>query len=121
MLLIKLHALLAVISGLSFFVRGIGHLRGQSWVTHKLARILPHVIDTGLLVSAIALLITLEISPLTDWVLVKILALVLYVFLGVMAFRIAKTVKQKALYWLAALAVFAYMFAVAKAHSPLFF
>lgn len=121
MWLITLHALFAVISGVSFFVRGIGHLRQQAWVQNKVVRIVPHVIDTGLLVTAIALLITLDISPLTDWVLAKIIALVLYVFLGVMAFRIAKTVQTKAFYWGSALAVFAYMFAVAKAHSPLFF
>jgi uncharacterized membrane protein SirB2 len=119
MLLIKIHALFAVVSGLSFFVRGIGHLRQQEWVQKKIVRILPHIIDTGLLVSAIALLVTMEISPLTDWVLAKIIALLVYIFLGVMAFRIAKTIRAKALFWLAALAVFGYMFAVAKTHSVL--
>jgi uncharacterized membrane protein SirB2 len=110
-----------MISGISFFVRGIGHLRQQAWVQRKLVRIVPHIVDTGLLVTAILLLITQEISPLTDWVLAKILALIVYVFLGVMAFRIVKTVKQKAIYWLLALTVFAYMFMVAKTHNSLIF
>lgn len=116
MLLIKIHALLAILSGAGFLVRGIGHIRGQSWVGLKWVRILPHVIDTGLLLSAIALLVVLDISPMTDWVLAKILALALYVFLGVMAFRVAKTSVRKALFWLLALGVFAYMLAVAKTH-----
>lgn len=119
MLLIKLHVLFVLLSGFSFFMRGIGHLRQQAWVQKKIVRILPHIIDTGLLVSAIALLVTMEISPLTDWVLAKIVALLVYIFLGVMAFRIAKTVKAKAVFWLAALAVFIYMFAVAKTHAVL--
>jgi uncharacterized membrane protein SirB2 len=119
MLLIKLHVLFALLSGFGFFMRGIGHLRGEAWVQKKLVRIVPHVVDTGLLVTAIALLVTFEISPLTDWVLAKIIALLVYIFLGVMAFRIAKTIKAKALFWLAALVVFGYMFAVAKTHSVL--
>jgi uncharacterized membrane protein SirB2 len=118
-LLIKLHVLFALLSGFGFFMRGIGHLRGELWVQRKWVRIVPHVIDTGLLVSAIALLVTQEISPLTDWVLAKTIALLVYIFLGVMAFRIAKTVQHKALFFGAALGVFVYIFAVAKTHSVL--
>lgn len=117
MLLIKLHALFALLSGFGFFMRGLGHIRQQPWVQRKLIRILPHIIDTGLLVTAIAVLISLEISPMTDWVLAKIIALVAYIFLGVMAFRIAKTQKAKLVYWLLALAVFVYILGVAKTHS----
>jgi uncharacterized membrane protein SirB2 len=120
-MLLTLHALFALLSGVSFFVRGIGHLRAQSWVKQKLVRILPHIIDTGLLVTAILLLVSLELSPLTDWVLAKIVALILYVFFGVMAFRIAKTPQKKAFYWIVALGVFMYMMAVAKTHNPFVF
>ncbi|MCI4411173.1 MAG: SirB2 family protein [Thiotrichales bacterium] len=119
MLLIKLHLLFVLLSGFGFFMRGIGHITGKSWVQRKSVRILPHIIDTGLLITAIALLVTLEISPLTDWVLAKIIALVVYIVLGVFAFRIAKTPARKGFFWLAALAVFAYMFAVAKTHLVL--
>lgn len=117
MLLIKLHVLFALLSGFGFFMRGIGQLRGQPWVQRKPMRILPHIIDTGLLLTAIALLVTLSISPLTDWVLAKIIALVVYIALGVVAFRIAKTPVRKAVFWLAALMVFVYMYAVAVTHS----
>lgn len=119
MLLVKLHVLFVLLSGFGFFMRGIGHLRAQPWVQQKMVRILPHVIDTGLLLTAIALLVSFEISPLTDWVLAKIIALLVYIFLGVMAFRVAKTTQRKAIFWLAALAVFVYMFSVAKTHSVL--
>jgi uncharacterized membrane protein SirB2 len=68
------------------------------------------------LLTAVSLLFVLEISPLTDWVIAKIIALVVYIFLGVMAFRVAKTVLRKAVFWLLALVVFVYMFAVAKTH-----
>jgi uncharacterized membrane protein SirB2 len=119
MLLIKVHALFALLSGFGFFMRGIGHLRAEAWVQRKWVRILPHIIDTGLLVSAISLLVVLDISPMTDWVLAKIVALLAYIFLGVMAFRIAKTRARKAVFWLLAMGVFAYMLAVAKTHLVL--
>lgn len=119
MLLIKLHVLFVLLSGFGFFMRGIGHISGKAWVQRKSVRILPHIIDTGLLITAIALLIMLEISPLTDWVLAKIIALIVYIVLGVFAFRIAKTPVRKGIFWLAALAVFVYMFAVAKTHLVL--
>ncbi len=117
MLLLKLHVLFVLLSGFGFFMRGLGHLRGQPWVHRKLVRILPHVVDTGLLVTAIALLVTLEISPLTDWVLAKIIALIAYIALGVFAFRIAKTPARKAVFWGLALLVFAYMYGVAITKS----
>ncbi len=119
MLFVKLHVLFVLLSGFGFFMRGIGHIRGDLWVQKKTIRILPHIIDTGLLLSAIALLVVTNTSPLTDWVLAKIIALIVYIFLGVMAFRIAKTRGRKAIYWLLALLVFAYMFAVAKTHLVL--
>lgn len=119
MLLIKLHVLFVLLSGFGFFMRGIGHISGQSWVKRKWVRVLPHIIDTGLLATAIVLLITLEISPLTDWVLAKIVALLVYIALGVFAFKIAKTPLRKAMFWLAALVVFGYIFAVAKTHLVL--
>lgn len=117
MLLLKLHVLFVLLSGFGFFMRGLGHIKGQAWVQRKLVRILPHVVDTGLLVTAIALLVTLEISPLTDWVLAKIIALIAYIALGVFAFKIAKTPARKALFWVLALLVFAYMYGVAITHS----
>lgn len=117
MLLLKLHVLFVLLSGFGFFMRGLGHIKGQLWVQRKWVRILPHVVDTGLLVTAIALLVTLEISPLTDWVLAKIIALIAYIVLGVFAFKIAKTPSRKALFWGLALLVFAYMYGVAITKS----
>lgn len=118
MILIKLHALFALLSGFGFFMRGLGHVRQQPWVLRRWVRIVPHVVDTGLLVSAIAVLVSFGISPLTDWVLAKIIALLVYIVLGVMAFRVAKTPRTKLVYWLLALAVFVYILGVAKTHSP---
>jgi uncharacterized membrane protein SirB2 len=47
------------------------------------------------------------------WILAKVLGLVAYIALGLMAFRFAKKRAQKAIYWLMALTVVFYMVAVA--------
>ena len=121
-MLIGLHALFALLSGVSFFARGIGRMRSQSWVQHRWARITPHIIDAVLLLSAITIVVTLNVNPLeAHWVLAKIIALVFYVIFGVIAFRIAKTKRQQMIYWLLAMFVFVYIVAVAATRNALVF
>jgi uncharacterized membrane protein SirB2 len=78
------------------------------------------VIDTVLLASAIALAITIRQYPfVADWLTAKVLALVLYVALGTIALKRAKSKRARVAAWLAAQGVFAYIVAVALTHSPL--
>ena len=111
-----IHQISVILSIIGFFARGIGHIFDKGWVTKKPAKILPHIIDTALLVSAIILLVIGPWSISEGWVQAKILGLVLYIFLGLMAFRFAKNRLQKAIYWLLALIVIFYLVAVAKTH-----
>ena len=54
----------------------------------RAARVLPHVIDTALLVSGIGLAWTLRLNPLaTPWLLAKIVLLLIYIGLGIVALR----------------------------------
>lgn len=111
-----IHQISVILSIIGFFARGIGHIFDQAWVQRKPVKILPHIIDTALLVSAIVLLAIGPWSILEGWIQVKILGLILYIVLGLMAFRFAKNRIQKAVYWLLALAVIFYIVAVAKTH-----
>lgn len=116
-----LHVTMVFLTIISFFFRGIGHLFNQAWVNRKPVKILPHVIDTILIVSAIATVLVAGFKFTETWILVKIIGLFLYVYLGLMAFRFAKTRMQKAIYWLLALALIFYLAAVAGMKSPIFF
>lgn len=111
-----IHQISVILSILGFFARGIGHIFDKAWVKTKPVKILPHIIDTVLLVSAIVLLVIGPWSIAEGWIQVKIGGLILYIVLGLVAFRFAKNRLQKAIFWLLALGVIFYVVTVAKTH-----
>ena len=111
-----LHMTAVALSGLLFMVRGLWLLQGSAQLQAKWVKITPHVVDTLLLVSAIAMLVVAQQFPV--WVHVKITLLVVYIGLGLMAFKKAKTQGQKLTFLLAAVAVYVFLISVALAKSP---
>lgn len=92
MMLKHLHMTFALLSALGFLLRGIWMLMDSPLLRHKLTRILPHVIDTLLLVTAVALIIISHLYPfVVPWLTWKLLLVVVYIVLGVFALRGAKT------------------------------
>jgi uncharacterized membrane protein SirB2 len=84
---------------------------------NKLLKILPHIIDTFLLIFAIWLCTIISQYPLTDhWLTAKVIGLVGYIAFATIA------IKQGKLWaFVAALVSFAYIFGAAKSHSALSF
>jgi uncharacterized membrane protein SirB2 len=83
-------------------------------------RVLPHVVDTVLLASAIALVVMLKQYPLVEpWLTAKVAGLVLYIALGMVALRHGTTRRIRTGAWFAAQAVFLYIVAVALTRSVL--
>jgi uncharacterized membrane protein SirB2 len=114
-----LHVSCAVLSGGGFFARGILMLRDSAWLQARLVKVVPHVVDTLLLLSAIALASQWGWAALQlPWLLAKIVALLVYIALGVVALRAGRTKTQRAVAWCAALLVFAYIVAVALSKNP---
>ena len=111
-----LHMTAVALSGLLFMVRGLWLLQGSAQLQAKWVKITPHVVDTLLLVSAIAMLVVAQQFP--AWVHVKITLLVVYIGLGLMAFKKAKTQGQKLTFLLAAMAVYMFLISVALTKSP---
>lgn len=113
-----LHLTAVGLSLLLFVSRGIGMLHNAQWISKKVFRILPHVIDTILLVSALGLTVALSQYPFqADWVTAKLIALFAYIGLGVIALRRGKTKTVRTLAFIAALAIVGYILAVAITHS----
>jgi len=103
-----------------FLARGAGSLSGAAWVRSRTARTLPHLVDTVLLASAIALAWTLRLNPLeTPWLAAKIAGLLAYIGLGMVALKPARPRAVRALAWLAALLCFAQIVATALTKNPL--
>ena len=110
----------AAISYALFVVRGIWMLRSSAMLHQAWVRIVPHIVDTILLASAIALAITTHQYPVaTPWLSAKVIALVLYIALGMLALRLGKTRGIRITAWIAAQAVFGYIVAVALTRNPL--
>ena len=118
LLLKSIHISAVILSGSLFFLRGVWMLRGSPRLRQTWVRIVPHVIDTVLLVSAIALTLRIHQYPFTHtWLTAKVLGLLLYIALGMIALKRGRSRGVRLLAWLAALLVFVYIVAVALTHN----
>jgi uncharacterized membrane protein SirB2 len=103
-----------------FVLRGVWMVRESALLQARLARIVPHVVDTMLLASAIALAIMTRQYPfVSGWLTAKILALVLYIALGVVALKRGRSKRVRIAAWLAAQGVLLYIVTVAFTRDPL--
>jgi uncharacterized membrane protein SirB2 len=115
-----LHIASAIASFSLFFLRGIWSLNGSPIMRQRWVRIAPHVVDTLLLASAIALAYRIQQYPFVDaWLTAKVLALLLYIGMGFVALKYGETKRIRLYAWLAALAVFGYIASVALSHDPM--
>jgi len=121
-LLKLIHVSCALVSIAGFALRGYWMAVDNSLLQHRVAKVLPHVVDALLLGSALALLFVLHLSPLTQpWLSAKIIALLLYIGLGMEALRFGQSKKIKVCAYLLALLTAGYMVSVAYSKSPLGF
>ncbi|NOY17379.1 MAG: SirB2 family protein [Gammaproteobacteria bacterium] len=117
---LTLHVTTVLLSISGFIFRGILHLRDSDLLNRKWLKISPHVNDTLLIISAIILVQQAGLNVLTTpWLQAKIVGLILYIALGMTAFRFAKTKKVRLLAWIGAIIVFSYIVAVAVSKNPL--
>ncbi len=116
---IHLHALAAVLSLSGFVVRGIWMFAGWSMLKKKWVKITPHVFDTVLLLSALvaAWLLFWGNGVHPDFLTVKIVGLIVYIGLGLVAMRFGKTRGLRASAWVLAILVFLYVAAVGVANT----
>ena len=115
-----LHIICALSSYTLFLLRGIWQMRGSFIMQQQWIRIVPHVVDTLLLISAITLALFIGQYPFVNtWLTSKICGLVLYIVLGFVALKYGKTETIRFVAWLTAQAVFIYILLVAIQHNPM--
>lgn len=114
-----LHVTCVLLSGMGFCLRGIWMLRGAQALEARLTRIVPHVIDSLLLVSGVSLAVLSAQYPFAqDWLTAKFLALLVYIVLGSIALKRGKTYAIRAAALGLALLAYAYLIGVALSRSP---
>jgi uncharacterized membrane protein SirB2 len=102
-----------------FFLRGVWMMLGSAQLGRRWVRVLPHINDTVLLAAGIWLAFMLREAPgASSWLTAKIVALPVYIALGILALRPGRSKRLRVGAWLAALAVFGYIVGVALTRSP---
>jgi uncharacterized membrane protein SirB2 len=113
------HVGLVVMSGTLFLARGLAVLAGRRWAMAPLARRGSVAIDTALFAAGVALWLMLGLHPWRDaWLGAKFAWLALYVVLGSMALKRARTPAARAVYFAAALAALATLVSVPLTRHP---
>lgn len=115
------HVSCVVLSYSLFFVRGVWMMQDSAWLARRWVRIVPHVIDTVLLASAIAMAVVIQQYPfVAPWLTAKVIGLVVYIGLGMVALKRGRTKRMRIVAWIAAQVVFLYIIAVAILKRPFF-
>jgi uncharacterized membrane protein SirB2 len=109
-----LHVSTVVLTILGFMLRGYWMMTGSPKLALRVTKIAPHVVDTVLLVSGVALILILHLPVLSQhWLLMKFVALLAYIVLGAIALGRGKTMRARTTAFVFSLAVFAYIVGVA--------
>ncbi|MEM9100744.1 MAG: SirB2 family protein [Pseudomonadota bacterium] len=115
-----LHIYSVFISGIFFVVRGYWMIRSPERLERKWVKVVPHIVDSVLLASAITLMILIQAYPLqSPWIMAKIVALILYIVTGTIALKRGKTLEQRKTFFFISIGLFIYILGVAKTHHPL--
>ncbi len=119
LLLNQLHVACVIVSGTGFFIRGLWMLFDSPMLAQRWVRSVPHVVDTLLLGSAIALCLLSDQYPFQlSWLTAKVFGLLAYILCGMMALRRGKTKAVRTLFFVGALLIFAYIVSVALVRTP---
>ena len=115
-----LHIACVVVSVSLFTLRYWWTYSGNARLNQRWVKIFPHVVDTGLLGSAIALATISGQYPVAQgWLSAKVIGLVLYILCGTMALKRGRTKTIRGVFFVVALVIFAYIVSVALHRSPL--
>ena len=96
-------------------------LLDSSMLQRRWVKVVPHVVDTLLLTTALILVFWSGQYPFVQaWLTAKVVALIVYIGLGTMALKRGRTKAARVRALLAALGVFAYIVAVALTRQVMF-
>jgi uncharacterized membrane protein SirB2 len=110
-----LHVSAATLSLALFVLRGAWMLLDSPRLRDRWVRVVPHVVDTVFLAAGIALAVRIQQYPFVHgWLTVKVFALIAYIVLGTIALKRGRTRAIRAVAFVGALAVFAYIVGVAR-------
>ncbi len=115
----SLHTVLAALTIGGFLLRGYWMLSGSLLFRNRVTRIVPHVVDTLFLTTAVWMVVEVQLAPLSQtWLHAKLAGLLAYIALGMVAFRFGRTSKTRLLAFVGAVISFTYVVGAAVFKSP---
>ena len=115
-----LHITCVALSIAGFALRGWWSISASPLLQARPTRVIPHIVDSCLLASAVALAWMSGFVPFVDgWLTAKIGGLLAYIVLGGVALKVSRPLSQRAAAWAGALFVYAYIVSVAITKTPL--
>ncbi len=109
----------AIITAAGFTLRGAWMMLDSPLLQHRLAKILPHIVDTLLLLSAITLVVMSRQYPGVNWIGLKIFLLLAYILFGTFALKRGRTRRTRVACFAGALVCLAGIFASAMVRPVL--
>lgn len=110
----NIHLAFAMLTTIGFCVRGVWMMTESSMLQKKLVKVLPHIVDTTLLISAVTLVVMSGQYPwVAAWVGMKIALLVAYIVLGTFALKRGKNKQIRTVFFAASILILLALFAVA--------
>ena len=115
------HVATIIVSGMLFLLRGSLVLAGKERIAMLAPlRFLSYGIDTVLLSAALMLLTILPHAMFANgWLTVKLALVVVYIALGSLALKLGRTARARTIAFVAALAVYLSIIAIARSHDPM--
>lgn len=106
-------------TGVYFVIRGLSQFNHYQWFRKRWARRVSQYNDTVLLFSGSGMALMIGQYPFVNsWLTAKLLLLIVYIILGMLAFYWLHSQRQKMIAWLAALMVYGYIVGVAVNKNP---
>jgi uncharacterized membrane protein SirB2 len=97
-----------------FTIRYVWMIQESHWLQQRRVKFIPHMIDSLLLISGLALALILHQYPWTQtWLTAKLLALLFYIVMGSIALTVGKTKTIRITAGIAALIIFFYIITLA--------
>lgn len=114
------HITCVVLSGAGFALRGGWALAGSPLARARLTRVLPHLVDSCLLLSALGLAWMAGQYPFVHgWLTAKIVGLLAYIGFGMLALKPGRPMAVRAGALVAALAIFSWIVSVALSKNAM--
>ena len=119
LLLKQLHVLCVASAFALLFIRGMWVTRAYPPAQELWVKVLPHAVDTLLVLAAVGMLVVAPHFGWPLWLQVKLVLLALYVLLTLVAFKLGRSRLQKAAAWLGAMFIVLFITTVAVLRDPI--